>query len=227
MRARAYDWKVLRIFVVATLALGFGACTGEADAPNAVGSSNKAPPDTVAIVTADHPSPTSSAAHAKRAVAPPVVGCAARVEPSVEGFDGRRDVIRGPFAFVTLARDIPALSRASYRPRHGRLAGVKLPVGLRAGHRATLRVKASQRHDAALLYRGRTRNANRIQDGDRAVTFKPCQPDEPGFSGGTVGPLTGWAGSLIVTGPRCIRLEVYVDGRRHSDVRLPLGRRCR
>lgn len=204
---------MVRIWLfVATLSLGLGACGGDADSTKAPGA-------------ADEP-------RRPQVAGAPVVSCAARAEPSVKEFDRRRDIIRGPFALVTLARDLPRLSRASYRPRGGRLKGVKLPVGLRAGHRATLRVSAAQSKQAALLYRPKTRAANRIQDGDQAVTFNPCQPETPAFStgvasGGTVGPITGWAGSLIVTGPRCVRLELRVDGERQPDIRLPLGRPCR
>jgi len=164
--------------------------------------------------------------HDDMASEPPVVGCAARAEPSVERFDRRRDVIRGAFALVTVERDMPRLSRASYRPRAGWLAGAKLPVGVRAGHKAELRVSAAGRDHAALLYREATRDANRIDDGDVAVVFEPCRADAPAFSGGTVGSITGWAVALIVTGPQCVRLEVWVDGTRRPDILLPLGRRC-
>jgi hypothetical protein len=157
----------------------------------------------------------------------PVIACATRVEPGVARFDSKRDVVRGPFALVTIKRELPRLSGASYRPSDGRLPVVKLPVGLRAGHRATLRVPATQRAHAALIFRQETRSANRIQDGDRAVRFSPCPPDTPAFSGGTVGRTTGWAGALMVTGPRCVRLKLRVDGRRRPDLRLPLGRPCK
>jgi hypothetical protein len=170
--------------------------------------------------------PVSDAA-ARGASASPVIACAARVEPSVARFDPNRDVVRGPFALVTIKRELPRLSGASYRPSAGRLPVVKLPVGLRAGHRATLRVPATQRAHAALMFRRATRNADRTQDGDRAVTFSPCPPDTPAFSGGTVGRVTGWAGALMLTGPRCIRLKLRVDGRRRPDLRLPLGRPCK
>jgi hypothetical protein len=156
----------------------------------------------------------------------PVIACATRAEPSVARFDPKRDMVRGPFALVTIKRELPRLSGASYRPSAGRLPVVKLPVGLRAGHRATLRVPATQRAHAALIFRHGTRNAKRIQDGDRAVTFSPCPPDTPAFSGATVGRTTGWAGALMVTGPRCIRLKLRVDGRRRPAIRLPLGRPC-
>jgi hypothetical protein len=170
--------------------------------------------------------PASDAA-ALGASASPVITCATHVEPSVARFDPKRDVIRGHFALVTIKRELPRPSGASYRPNAGRLPVVKIPVGLRAGHRATLRVSATQRVHAALLFRRETQNADRIQDGDRAVRFSPCPPGTRAFSGGTVGRITGWAGALMLTGPRCIRLKLRVDGRRRPDIRLPLGRPCK
>lgn len=160
------------------------------------------------------------------AAQPPIVDCDTHVEPGLKRFDAARDTIRGPFAVITTARDVARRPASSFRPRRGRLQGAKLPVGLRAGSRATLRVSPAQRAHAALLFRAQTRDASRIADGDQAVTFDPCAPDTPAFSGGTVGPITGWAGALIVTGPRCVRLQLRVDGRRQPDILLPLGRRC-
>lgn len=95
------------------------------------------------------------------------------------------------------------------------------------GHSATLSVAPNQRAYAALTYREETRDARRIQNGDEAVTFKPCPAETPAFHGGTVGPITGWAGALIIAGPRCVRLQVRVDGQHRPDIKLPLGRRCR
>lgn len=170
----------------------------------------------------DRGAPDDQAAAARQ----PVIDCATHVEPSLKGFDAARDTIRGPFAVITTARDVARRPASSFRPRRGRLAGAKLPVALRAGHRATLRVSPGQRAHATLLFRKQTRSASRITDGDQAVTFKPCDPVAPAFSGGSVGAITGWAGALIVTAPRCIRLELRIDGRRQHDIRLPLGRRC-
>lgn len=153
---------------------------------------------------------------------PPVVGCALRTG-SVTPFEQRRDIVRGPFALVTLARLMPRLSRQSYRPRAGRLKGIKLPVGVRAGHTATLRISPGQREHAALVYGLQPEPTadydHGVLHGDEAVTFKPC-------TGDTAGPVSGWAGALNVTGPRCIRLQVWTDGARRPDIRLPLGRRC-
>ena len=156
--------------------------------------------------------------------APPVVDCSMRVEPSPTPFDRRYDIVRGPFALVTLARTMPRLSHASYRPSAGRLKGIKLPVGVRAGHTATLRISPSQRDHAALLYGLQPTPTDdydhSVLHGDEAVTFKACAAD-------TAGQVTGWPGSLGVTGSRCIRLQVWTDGARRPDIRLPLGRRCR
>jgi hypothetical protein len=181
----------------------------------------------IAVAVSGCLSPASPDGQALAAPEPPVVDCATRAEPSIASFDPERDIVRGPFALVTVARDLPRLSRASYRPRGGRLAGVKLPVGLRDGHTATLSVAPAQRAHVALMYREATRDATSITEGDDAVSFRPCPAATPAFSGGTVGPVTGWAGELMVTGPRCVRLELRVDGERRRNIRLPLGRRCR
>ena len=156
----------------------------------------------------------------------PVVGCASHAEPSLERFVRGRDTIRGPFALVTSASTLRRLRGESYRPKRGRDASVKLPVALRAGHRATLRVSPAQRRDAALMFTDRTRGARRVADADRTVVFEPCAADAPAFSGGVVGPITGWAGGMIVSGPRCVRLQLWIDGERSRDIRLPLRRRC-
>jgi hypothetical protein len=157
----------------------------------------------------------------------PVIGCASRAEPSVPSFDRRRDVIRGAFALITVRRDLPRLAKASYRRRHRRLPVVKLPAGVEAEHRATLRVAPSQRRHVGLIYRKALGQPKRIADADPAVRFAPCSADTPTFDGdGVVGPITGWAGALLLDGPRCVRLQVRADGERRPDIRLPLGRGC-
>lgn len=157
----------------------------------------------------------------------PSVICSERAEPSPRRFDSRRDIVRGPFALIAI-RGVPGRRPASsFRPRDGRLAGTKFPVALRAGHTAVVRVSRADAADASLLALGVTRNARRISDGDVAVRYEPCAPDTARFDGsGAVGQITGWAGSLIVTGPRCVTLQITVDGNRRPDVSLPLGRRC-
>ncbi|HEV2785597.1 MAG TPA: hypothetical protein VGV67_04355, partial [Solirubrobacteraceae bacterium] len=65
--------------------------------------------------------------------------------------------------------------------------------------------------------------------GDRATRFTSCPEDEPRFSGpGTVGPRTGWAGSLLTVDRRlCLRLRVTpAAGGDPVPLRVPRGRRC-
>ncbi len=161
-----------------------------------------------------------------RAADSPVVGCATHVEPNIKRIDAHGNTIRGPFAVIGTVREVSRRAASTFIARRGALAGAKLPVALRAGHRATLRVSPGQRAHAALLFREQTSRATRIEDGDQAATFVPCAPDAPAFSGGRVGPITGWPGSVIVTGPRCVRLELRVDSSRLPDIRLPMGRSC-
>jgi hypothetical protein len=186
--------------------------------------------DAAVARTAADPDAGAGAAVARAAADPgpgaPVVDCASHAEPSLERFVRGRDTIRGPFALVTSASTLRRLRGESYRPRRGRDAGVKLPVALRAGHRATLRVSPTQRRHAALTFTDGTRGARRVADADQTVVFEPCAAGAPAFSGGAVGPITGWAGAMLVSGPRCIRLQLWVDGERARDIRLPLGRRC-
>jgi hypothetical protein len=78
-----------------------------------------------------------------------------------------------------------------------------------------------------LLYRQATRLAERPQDADRVLRFRPCAPGTPYFSGaGTVGPRTGYPGALIADRRKCVRVRVTRGGRRWT-ARIPLGRRCR
>lgn len=155
-----------------------------------------------------------------------VLRCADRAEPGPRGFTFRRDVVRGAFALIAV-RGIGRRPRGSFEPRDGRLSGTKFPVAVRAGHGAEVRIAPKDAHAAALLV-GDTRAADSVADGAPAARYAPCAADTPRFSGGgTVGPITGWAGALVVTGPRCVTLHVTVDGRRRRNVELPLGADCR
>ncbi|HEX6390599.1 MAG TPA: hypothetical protein VFZ89_14165, partial [Solirubrobacteraceae bacterium] len=78
-------------------------------------------------------------------------------------------------------------------------------------------VEAGHRRWARLDYAGR----------DVRTTFTACPPGTERRDGeGTVA-VTMWAGGVIVTAPHCVRLRVWVDGRRATDIRLALGRKCR
>jgi hypothetical protein len=102
----------------------------------------------------------------------------------------------------------------------------KVPVSLTADGRVTLTVPPSQRGRARLLFAAnRTRS---FASAARTTRFNACAADHPLFSGpGTVGPITGWAGSLVTRDRRmCLRLTASAGGRRQA-MRVSLGRACR
>lgn len=101
----------------------------------------------------------------------------------------------------------------------------KAPVGLTADRSVILTVRARAARRARL---GFTRSARSFARADRATRFVSCAPDTPLFSGdGTVGPVTGWGGSLITLDRRvCLRLLV-VTAKASVPLKVPLGTRCR
>lgn len=152
-----------------------------------------------------------------------VAGCARRAEAT-----GSRAI---PPAADLIANALwvgtPLLGATTLERQPGRDIAVKNPVSLRARHRATIRVAKAQARHAGLLYTTGTQDAMRVPDADRSVRFSACRADQKRFSdAGVVGPFTFWAGAIMVDAPRCVRLELVVDGRRQRDVRVPVGRRC-
>jgi hypothetical protein len=147
------------------------------------------------------------------------VGCAKHIEgPGVPPLVNRsRDVVRG--AMTLMGARLLQLHRMP--AADGR---AKIGLMLEAGHEATIVVAAGARRIARLEYAF----DDDARHPDIAVAFRPCEPDEPRFSGpGTVGPRTIWSGGIHARRPACVRLLVWVDGERLRDVRLPLGRPCR
>jgi hypothetical protein len=115
--------------------------------------------------------------------------------------------------------------RPSRQPFVGRGAWVwKTPVALTAGHAVVLTVDGA---DALRARLGFGPPARSFAAADSATRFESCPPDTPLFSGpGTVGPETGWSGSLITLDRRlCLRLRV-VTGTASVAIRVPLGTRC-
>jgi hypothetical protein len=95
------------------LSFGLLSCGGDGRAPNApedAASRTSQPVAAASTVTLVDDDDVAEAA-------PPVVNCVTHVEPSVKRFDPRRDIVRGPFALVTVRSDLNLLSRASYEPR--------------------------------------------------------------------------------------------------------------
>ena len=156
------------------------------------------------------------------------VACSARAEPSPsEGLrEGEGVVVSaarleggGRFALYSFD-DPPARTRIGGR----RTWLWKTPVSLTADRSVVLSVHARSVGTARLVF---ARQPKSFTAADRATRFRSCTADEPQFSGaGTVGPATGWGGSIVTLERRqCLRLQVVAGGRR-STLRVPLGRRC-
>lgn len=92
----------------------------------------------------------------------------------------------------------------------------------------TLTVPAAERRHLALLYdpaAWKADNRYRLADGDTAVTFRSCPPEQtpPGTDG------TQFNGGFLVAGPRCATLEVSTPAwRTPRQVTVSFGAgRCR
>lgn len=122
----------------------------------------------------------------------------------------------------------------AHRPGGGD-AGFKAGLSVRAG--PVVVVELATRGDARIALdfdreewgrEGRTLAAG---DGQRAVRFIPCPPDEPRFSGpGTVGRWTQYNGGLLIATPGCATLRLLRDGSRAERAPLAVGvpaARCR
>ena len=144
----------------------------------------------------------------------PTVGCERRAEPSPPPPTAENWVIAGPVAWAARHHAVGRREQSVFK---------KAGLSVDAGGAVTLRVLSPR---AALVYRIKTRLADRWQEGDRVLRVKPCAPDHPEFSSdGTVGPRTGFAGMLIANRKKCVRVRVRRDGESWV-ARLPVGRRC-
>jgi hypothetical protein len=155
------------------------------------------------------------------------VGCRMRSEPAPS-----RDLADQPGVGVSVA----VLPGARFRvftfdgaPARSRLGGRrvwtwKTPVALTAEASVVVSVAASRQARARL---GFTPARRSFENADRSTRFTACSADTPQFSGdGTVGPETGWGGSLITRDRRlCLRLRVESGGRT-TGLLVPLGRSC-
>jgi hypothetical protein len=141
-------------------------------------------------------------------------GCESRVEGGSLSPNPGRDVIAGPLILYGL-REAAREPRSSFRERHGRFQPWKAVTEVASDGEVTLRIPSRYRKRVSLLYRfGRgSQFGYRLSEGDFAVRFKPCPPDEPRRSGhGTVGPRTQFNGGFVVAGPLCVELRVAVRG---------------
>jgi hypothetical protein len=172
------------------LVVALAACTGEAPAGRAAGTTTATP------TTAAPPGPPGTF----------VRTC----ESSVYGDLGTgwrtRSVVVGPLAFVALC-DAATQPASDFRRRGGRYQGLKVLAVVEVGATVTLTVPAAERRHLSLLYdpdAWNEVNGYRIADGDTAVTFRSCPPAQTPL--GADG--TQFNGGFLVDGPRCATLEV-------------------
>lgn len=104
--------------------------------------------------------------------------------------------------------------------------GWKVPVSLTADRSVVVSL-ADRTAPRARLGFTAERRPTTFGRGHRATRFTSCPPDTPTFSKkGTVGPVTGWAGSVTTLDRRvCLRLRATSEGET-VRFKLPLGKRC-
>ena len=133
----------------------------------------------------------------------PTVGCAQQALPAPPVPNAEQWVVAGPVAWAVRHHAVG---------RRGQSVFKKAGLSVDAGRAVTLRVLSPR---AGLVYRQKTRLAERWQDADRVLRVKPCAG----------GPRTGFAGMLIADRKRCLRVRVSRVGESWV-ARLPVGRRC-
>jgi len=184
----------------AGLVVALAACTAEEPA-----GSTAAPPAPTTVASTRPP----AGQHASRSARP--AGAFVRTcESSVYGDlgDGWRtqSVVVGPLAFVAL-RAAATQPAVDFRRWGGRYQGLKALAVVKAGTTVTLTVPATERRHLSLLYDPadwKENNQYRLGDGDTAVTFQSCQPEQTPL--GADG--THFNGGFLVAGARCATLEV-------------------
>jgi len=145
------------------------------------------------------------------------------------GKNWRRNAIGvGPIAFVQ-AKAFARWSRSSFAPVRGttdRYHAQKVLVVVDSGATVTVTVPAAELRSFSLLYDPSQfdENSYRVANGERKVTFHACRWQQSG------GFMPGFNGGFIVAGPRCVSLNVFVNGKPRARLSLPLGvaaRGCR
>jgi hypothetical protein len=125
--------------------------------------------------------------------------------------------VSGPIALLGVAAHRNARPR-SFAPQGGRYPSWKVLVVVERGPSVTLMVSAFHDQPVRLLYDESVwRNANRyrLSEGDTAVTFEPCDDRR----------VSQFNGSFLVPRPRCVLLEVWLEGERQARaLEVPFGR---
>jgi hypothetical protein len=124
-------------------------------------------------------------------------------------------VVVGPVAFVGLRLQT---DKKQFQPVQGEYQPVKVPLQI-GPDPVTLRVVPSDRNYLSLLYdRAKWKDSGlySVSDGDVETTFVPCRDEK----------TTTFAGGLIVVGPRCASVDLYIGNAQvPRRVDLPFGLR--
>jgi hypothetical protein len=160
------------------------------------------------------------------------VPCGKRVEgpPGLPELEPRRDVITSGIVFYALREDARWTRRrpagVARRYENG-IGAVKVLVGVWSGLRTRVTLVGESRRFAGLMYGPSpepTQPRNTLDVTERSVEFRACPREEPRFSsGGVVGPLTQFAGGLLVSRAHCLRLRIAVAGYGVRHVALGYG----
>jgi hypothetical protein len=130
----------------------------------------------------------------------------------------RGAAVSGPIALVGVAAYRKASTR-SFAPRGGRYPSLKVLVVVERGAPVTMMVASFKRQPVRLLYDEsvwRNDNRYRLSEGERAVTFEPCEDRR----------ISQFNGSFLMRGPRCVGLEVWLEGDPLARaLRVPFGRK--
>jgi hypothetical protein len=169
-----------------------------------------------------------------RAASPPgaSLACGARVEgpPGLPELERGRDVITGGIVFYGLRGEARRMRRrpevVARRYENG-IGAVKVLVGVWSSLRTRVTLEGESRRFAGLMYGASPepkRPRNKLGFTERTVEFRACPNDTLRFSGrGVVGPLTQFAGALLVARAHCLRLRIAVAGYGVRHVALGYG----
>lgn len=154
--------------------------------------------------------------------------CKTNVRGTLDASDWRRNsIVAGPLVFY-YGKQFSTQEPSLFAPlpgKEGYYAGQKLLILLHPGTVATVAVSNEERRLAALLYDPagwNDRNAYRIVDGQRAVSFHACK-GKTAQTGRPLDAMTQFNGGFVVAGARCLALNVFVPEEPAITVELPFG----
>jgi len=103
--------------------------------------------------------------------------------------------------------------------------GDKIMALVLAGHRVRLALPRRARPGAGLGYGPLPEGVELSpRDGHRVVTFVACRPGIPSGSDVDGRPVTFWSGFVLVSSPRCVPVDVWVDAEpTPRRIALPMG----